>query len=134
MRSVPFLFVKYVQSPEVQFRFVFFPFKKLCRTPLFSAVCGPIWQQFLWTFDLGSGQTCIKFQPNRWTDGRVDATFEGKKHKPKFKGQTLTMYHLGHEKVPGEGDRVRALAHGVVLVQRLAEELPAVVLNLKREG
>ena len=32
---------------------------------------------------------CIKFQPNRSKDGRDDETFEGKKHKPKFKGRTL---------------------------------------------
>ena len=29
--------------------------------------------------DLGLGQTCIKFQSNWSTDGRDDATFEGKK-------------------------------------------------------
>ena len=34
---------------------VFFCLQKLRRTPLFSAVCGPIWQKFWWTFDLGSG-------------------------------------------------------------------------------
>ena len=47
-----------------------FCLQKLCPTPLFSAVCGPIWQTFWWTFDLGSGQTCIKFQPNRSTETR----------------------------------------------------------------
>ena len=46
----------------------------------------------------------------------------------------MQVFHLGHEEVPGEGHRVRALPHGVVLVQRLPEELPAVVLNLEREG
>ena len=39
---------------------------------------------------------CIKFQPNRSTDGQDDATFEGKKRKPKFKGRTLTMYQRVH--------------------------------------
>ena len=34
---------------------------------------------------------CIKFQPNRSTGEGDDTTFEGKKHKPKFKGQTLLV-------------------------------------------
>ena len=34
---------------------------------------------------------CIKIQPNRSTDGRDDATFEGKKHKHKLKGRTLMI-------------------------------------------
>ena len=55
--------------------------QKLRLTPLFSAVCGPIWQKIWWTFNQGSGQTCIKFQTNRSTDGGVDTTFEGNKRE-----------------------------------------------------
>ena len=47
--------LSYPQSPAFKFRLPFFAFKS-CG--------GPIWQKFWWTFDLGSGQTCIKFKPN----------------------------------------------------------------------
>ena len=80
------------QSPAFKLRLVYF--EKLRQAPLFLAACGPIWPKICWTFDLWSGQTCIKFQSNRSTDGRDDATFEGKKHKPKFKGRTLCMRQL----------------------------------------
>ena len=64
----------YEQSPAFKLRLVYF--EKLCQAPLFLAACGPIWPKICWTFDLWSGQTCIKFQSNRSTDGRDDATFK----------------------------------------------------------
>ena len=62
------------QSPAFKFRLVFFAFAS--DTPFL----GRLWTDLaFWTFDLGSGQTCIKFQPNWSTDGRDDAIFKGKK-------------------------------------------------------
>ena len=43
---------------------------------------------------------CIKFQPNRSTDCQDDTTFEGKKHKPKFKGRTLVVTYILSPTVP----------------------------------
>ena len=65
--------------------------------------CCLIYFHFLWailsTSTVGSGQMCIKFQPNRSTDVQDDATFEGKNTNLNLKAGLWSCLRTSHHSV-----------------------------------
>ena len=79
-----------IQSPTIQFRFVFFSFKSLLSCLLTDFA--EIWYTFDQTLDQNSTKIFAKSVDRRPRKEVSDATFKGKKHQPKFEGRTLVLY------------------------------------------